>query len=122
MNISIGEYIRQKLRSKNISNKNAGNSIGLSESAFEKILTQNDIYASRLLKLSELSNENIFEYYYNIEPIKSFLKQEAAQWKEKIEALEKSITIKEHTIEDKDQIIQLQNKLIAELEEKLNQR
>jgi len=65
MGDSIGSFLRLKLRSKNISNKDAGAAIGLSESAFGKILRQDDIYASRLVKLSELLQENLLEHYHH---------------------------------------------------------
>lgn len=118
MNNSIGEYLRLKLRSKNISNKEAGTSIGLSESAFEKILTQNDIYASRLVKLSELVQENLLEYYHKIEPIKSLISVEKNEHKIALRGLTDKIELQKQVIENKEELLITQRKYILELEGK----
>ena len=108
---NIGEYLRSKLRGKNISNEAGGNSIGLSESAFEKILTQDDIYSSRLVKLSELVDENLFEFYNEIEPIKSYNLKSIREKDAKIDSLNKQVELQ-------NEIIDLQRKYIMELENK----
>ncbi len=118
--INIGEYLRLKLRSKNISNQAAGSCIGLSESAFEKILTQDDIYSSRLVKLSELVEENLFEFYNSIEPIKSYYLKSRNEQDAKIESLNQQIELQKELVQSKNDIIELQKKYISELESKLN--
>jgi predicted DNA binding protein len=107
MAISIGDYIRQKLRSKNISNREAGETIGISESAFEKILRQQEIYASRLVKLSTLLEENLFDYYYDIEPIKAFRQKEVEGWQLKVDLLSEKLTEKERRLLDQEDVIRL---------------
>ncbi|WP_222539508.1 hypothetical protein [Pedobacter polysacchareus] len=119
MNNSIGEYLRLKLRSKNISNKEAGASIGLSESAFEKVLTQEDIYASRLVKLSELLKENLLEYYYKIEPIKSLILAEKNEYKTALRTLSDKIELQKQVIDNKEELLVIQRKYIQELEGRL---
>jgi len=119
MNDSIGSYLRLKLRSKNISNKDAGISIGLSESAFEKILTQDDIYASRLVKLSELLNENLFEFYYSNGTLKMLLETEQNIQKESILMLTDKINLQEQLINSKEELLETQRKYIIELELRL---
>lgn len=115
---NIGEYLRSKLRGKNISNQAAGSSIGLSESAFEKILTQHDIYSSRLVKLSEVVEENLFEYYNDIEPIKSYHLQRNQEQEFKIDSLNKQVKLQNEIIVSKNEIIELQRKVITEFEKK----
>lgn len=117
--INIGEYLRLKLRSKNISNQVAGSCIGLSESAFEKILTQDDIYSSRLVKLSDLVEENLFEYYNSIEPIKSYYLKSRNLQEAKIQSLNQQIELKNELVKSKNDLIELQNKYISEFENKL---
>lgn len=119
MNNSIGEYLRLKLRGKNISNKEAGASIGLSESAFEKVLTQDDIYASRLVKLSELVDENLLEYYNKIEPIKSFVLLEKNEQKAVLRSLADKIELQKQVIDNKEELLITQRKYISELESRI---
>jgi len=107
MAISIGDYIRQKLRSKNISNKDAGEAIGVSESAFEKVLRQDEIYASRLIKLSALLNDNLFDYYYNIEPIKTFRQKEIELWQSNVGMLSEKLSEKDKRLRDQEDVIRL---------------
>lgn len=122
MEESIGKHIQKYLRYKGISNKSAGDSIGLSESAFEKNLMKNDILISRLFKLSCHAGKNFLEFYYDKEPLATFREEELLKWTEKMENLEKTVQLKEELIKEKDQVIVLQNKLIAELEEKLGKK
>ena len=116
---NIGEYLRLKLRSKNISNHAAGSCIGLSESAFEKILTQDDIYASRLIKLSELVGENLFEFYNSIAPIKSYYLKSIEEHSSIVDSLKQKIDLQNEIIQSKIDIIDLQKKYVLELEGKL---
>lgn len=116
MSNSIGEYLRSKLRSKNISNKVAGASVGLSESAFEKILTQDDIYASRLVKLSELVQENLLEYYNKVEPIRSLILKEKNEQKAVLRNLTDKIELQKQVIDNKEELLMTQRKYISELE------
>ncbi len=122
MKDSIGSYLRLKLRSKNISNKDAGISIGLSESAFEKILTQDDIYASRLVKLSELLQENLFEYYYSNGALKNLVETEQNIQKKSALVLTDKINLQEQLITSKEELLENQRKYILELESRLNDK
>lgn len=120
MEDSIGNYIRRYLRNNGISNTEAGDAIGLSESAFEKVLMKDDIHINRLLKLSSYLDKNLLEYYYEKEPLVRFKKNEVADLLQKIEFLENSLQQQAKAIIDKDKIIEFQDKLISELEGKLN--
>jgi len=112
MEDSLGKHIQKFLRYKGISNKDAGESIGLSESAFEKSLTKDDILISRLFKLSQFAGKNFLQYYYDKEPLASFRKEELRELEQKLECAEKLIS-------KNDLIIENQAKYIKELEEKL---
>ncbi len=120
MDETIGKYIQKHLRFNSISNKKAGEAIGLSESAFEKILMKDDILLSRLLKLSEYTGINFFEYFFEKDPLLAFRKNENEKFTEQINNLNQSIKILKEQINDKCQIIELQNRLIENLQEKLN--
>ncbi|WP_286862272.1 MULTISPECIES: hypothetical protein [Sphingobacterium] len=112
MEETIGKCIQKVLRFKGISNKNAGESIGLSESAFEKFLIKDDILINKLFKLSEFTDNNLMQYYYDKEPLASYRKEEIFELQQKLD----NAAI---LIEKNDLIIEYQIKYIKELEEKL---
>jgi len=112
MEETIGKHIQKFLRYKGISNKDAGESIGLSESAFEKLLTKDDILISRLFKLSQFAEKNFLQYYYEKEPLVSFRVEEFRDLYQKLEHAETVMA-------KNDLIIENQTKYIKELEEKL---
>ncbi|WP_104382179.1 hypothetical protein [Sphingobacterium sp. HMA12] len=115
MEETIGKYIQKNLRFKGISNKDAGESIGLSESAFEKFLTKDDILVSRLFKLSQFAEINFIKYYQDKEPLKAFIQGEINDISQKLDFAE--ILLKKN-----DLIIENQVKYIKELEEKLKNK
>lgn len=107
MSISIGKYITQKLRSKGIYNKIAAKHIGLSESAFEKVLTQDDIYTSRLLKLSQLLQENLFAFYNDQEPLKTLINEKEQERNAQIDSLKEKIADQNLIIFNQTEVIRL---------------
>jgi hypothetical protein len=119
MNDSIGEYLRLKLRSKNIFNKDAAAYIGLSESAFDKVLKLDDIYPSRLIKLSGLLQENLLEFYHTVEPLKSILEIEKIIQNDALRGLIDKIELQKQIIDSKEELLENQRKYILELESRL---
>ena len=122
MNESMGEYIRLRLRSKNILNREAAAYIGLSVSAFNKILKLDDIYPSRIIKLSGLLQENLLEYYYKLEPLKTLLETEKSLKKEAARTLEEKIDLQKQIIDVKEELLENQRKYILELESRLKSK
>ena len=118
MSDSIGEYLRLRLRSKNILNKDAAAYIGLSESAFDKVLKLDDIYPSRLIKLSGLLQENLLEYYHTLEPLKALLEAEKKVQEDSLRLLTDKIELQKQLIDSKEELLIIQRKYISELEAK----
>lgn len=118
---SLGKYVQRRLRERNIADKAVADILNLSVKTVPKIYQQTEIPCDRIAKLSILLNENIYlDYYGKEEPLKSILNQGRQELVEKVQRLE---DLNEHSmkiINDKESIIELQNKLIAELEEKLS--
>lgn len=107
MSISIGKYVSQKLKDKGISHKDAAIFVGLSKSAFEKILTQDDMYGSRLIKLSVLLNENLLDYYSDQEPIKTIQAKEKQVWQSQIDTLTAKVADQAYIILKQEEVIRL---------------
>lgn len=119
MEESIGRYIQRTLRYKGISNEVAGQAIGISESAFEKILTKDDILLSRLLKLSKCAGVNFLDYLNDKDPIAAFKKEEQQRSLEEIEMLNEKLKLKDEIIQEKERTIFLQQQLIDELRKQI---
>ncbi|WEK20021.1 MAG: hypothetical protein P0Y49_02495 [Candidatus Pedobacter colombiensis] len=122
MSDSIGEYLRLRLRSKNILNKDAAAYIGLSESAFDKVLKLDDIYPSRLIKLSGLLQENLLEYYHTLEPLKALLEAEKKVQEDSLRLLTDKIELQKQVIDNKEELLMTQRKYIEELETRLKNK
>ncbi|MGV6946449.1 hypothetical protein [Sphingobacterium sp. CZ-2] len=118
---SLGKYIQQRLRERGIEDKAVADILNLSVKTVPKIYKQSEIPSDRIAKISILLNENVYLHYYGSkEPLKSILNQNTQELEQKVSKLEALIEQHTKTIDDKDHIIELQNKLIAELEEKLS--
>jgi len=117
----LGKYVQRRLRERNIGDKAVADILNLSIKTVPKIYQQTEIPCDRIAKISILLNENVYlNYYGQEEPLKSILNQETQNMEERVSRLEELNEQHIKTIKDKDSIIELQNKLIAELEEKLS--
>jgi len=118
---SLGKYIQRRLRERHIEDKEVANILNLSVKTVPKIYSQSEIPCDRIAKLSILLNENLYlNYYGKEEPLKTILNQDREELAEKVQRLEDINEQSKKIINDKESIIELQNKLIAELEEKLS--
>lgn len=116
----LGKYIQGKLRGKGIEDKKVAEILSLSVKTVPKIYLQSEIPCDRIAKISILLDEDVYkDYYGNTEPLKSLLNREAQKLQDRISKLERVNEKNLETINDKNVIINLQNKLITELEEKL---
>lgn len=122
MEESIGRYIQRTLRFKGISNEAAGQAIGISESAFEKILTKDDILLSRILKLSKCAGVNFLDYLNDKDPIAAFKKEEQKKSLEEIKILNEKLALKDQIIQEKERTILLQQQLIEELKNQISSK
>lgn len=117
---SLGKYIQRRLRERRIEDKAVADILNLSVKTVPKIYKQSEIPSDRVAKISILLNENVYlNYYGSKEPLKSILNHNTKELTEKVSRLEELNEQHANAIKDKDSIIELQNKLIAELEEKL---
>lgn len=87
----IGEFVRTKFRAKRITDPELAKFLSISKSAVEKIYPQDDIYISRLIQLSVIANEDLFEFYYDQEPLKSLRGTEIKKLKLEIEDLKSNL-------------------------------
>lgn len=126
---SIGDFIKELAEEANLTPTALSNKINSTLNNVKDIYKRSSIDSELLLSISKAVNKNAFAYYDDKEPIASFKKAELDEWtlkienlNQKIEGLEKTIQLQEELLKEKDQTVLLQNKLIAELEEKLDQK
>lgn len=119
----LGKYIQRRVREKGVEDKTVADILNLSVKTVPKVYAQAEISCDRIASLSILLNEDLYlNYFGESEPLKSLLNRDKNELSEKVEEL---ISLKDQylsIIKDKDNIIALQNKLIAELEEKLKNK
>lgn len=71
MSIHIGKLIKEKAKSKRLSQEAIGKMINTTKQNVGNIFRRKSIDTDLLLKISEALEFNFFEYYYNEEPLKS---------------------------------------------------
>lgn len=119
-NESLGKYVQKRLREKGIEDKTVADTLNLSVKTVPKIYLQTEIPCDRIAKISVLVDENLYlDFFGRKEPLKSLLNRDKQQLIEIVSRLESLNDRNAKTIQDKDRIIELQNKLILELEKKL---
>lgn len=111
----IGEFVRDRFREKRITDPQVANFLSLTTSAVEKIYPQDDMYISRLIKLSEIANEDFFEFYYDKEPLKRLRDNEIERVRTELESLKTDLKRMNDHIKNLEQMNLVQQQLINSL-------
>ncbi|HLS95800.1 MAG TPA: hypothetical protein VK017_09600 [Sphingobacterium sp.] len=116
----VGKYLQRKKKEHGLTNKQIADFLNITVSAVEKMYTNDEIYASRLAKLSALFGENLVEdYYYRQEPLRSMSQKVIDEWNQKIDALKATIANQKTSINQLRDHIKTQNDYIALLEKEV---
>ncbi|HYH56748.1 MAG TPA: hypothetical protein VD772_09060 [Anseongella sp.] len=112
--------MQRKKKERGLSDKEIADFLNITVSAVEKMYSNNDIYASRLAKLSALFGENLVEdYYYGQEPLRSMRQKAIDEWTKKIDALKSTISAQKASITQLKDHIKTQNDYISLLEKEI---
>ncbi|MCT1533015.1 helix-turn-helix domain-containing protein [Sphingobacterium daejeonense] len=122
MHEKIGQIIKQIATSKGLSQKQFGDKINRTKQAVAGIYKRSTIDIELLKVISEKLEHDFLEYYYEEEPFKTFRNLKEKEWEQKISVLENELISKDKLIDKNEEILLLQRKYIAELEEKLSKR
>ncbi|MBE8722153.1 helix-turn-helix domain-containing protein [Sphingobacterium pedocola] len=122
MKEKIGQIIKQVATSKGLSQKQFGDKINRTKQAVANIYKRSTIDIELLKVISEQLDHDFLDYYYEDEPFKTFRDLKVKEWEEKINTLVGELNSKDKLIEKNDEILLLQRKYIAQLEEKLTQQ
>lgn len=113
----VGKYLQRKKKEHGLTNKQIAEFLNITVSAVEKMYSNNEIYASRLAKLSALFGENLVEdYYYRQEPLRNMRQKVLDEWNQKLEALKATISNQKSNINQLKDHIKTQNDYISMLE------
>lgn len=120
MSDTIGKYIQERLRKKNIKNEEAAGFMNIAASTLRKYFPSDDLYISKLIDFSKLLDEDIIsDYYYSREPLKSIHYREIKKWEEQIAALKATAGRQEEIIEHLKDQINTQKELILALKREM---
>ncbi len=120
MSEKIGQIIKRIATTKGLSQKQFGDKINRTKQAVAGIYKRSTIDIELLKVISEKLEHDFLEYYYGEAPFKAFRDLKEKEWEQKITMFENEILSKDKLIEKNEEIILLQRKYIAELEEKLS--
>lgn len=119
MTKNIGQLIKEVAEDQGLSQQQFGKKINRTKQGAANIYKRSTIDTELLKDITRALNHDFFALYYEEEPLKSFREKEISEWTDKIEALNSELWAKDKLLEKNDEIISLQRKYIAELEEKL---
>jgi transcriptional regulator with XRE-family HTH domain len=117
MPIHLGQLIREKARSKKYSQQYLGQLINRSKQNVGDIYKRQSIDSELLLKLSEVLEFDFFSVYYGEEIPGNMRNKEIDQLREKIEALQSSLSQKDELISNLRIALEANQKTIMLLEE-----
>ncbi|MEN5057153.1 hypothetical protein [Sphingobacterium kitahiroshimense] len=122
MSEKIGQIIKRVATSKGLSQSQFGEKINRTKQAVAGIYKRSTIDIELLKVISVQLDHDFLEYYYESEPFKTFRALKEKEWEQKINILENELASKDKLIEKNEELLLLQRKYIAELEEKLSKR
>jgi transcriptional regulator with XRE-family HTH domain len=117
--IFIGEFVREIAESKNLKPSDLAAKINTSKQNISDIYKRTTIDSELLLTLSKALNFNLFSFYDIKEPILTFRTAELHERQTQIDNLIEKINLMEDNLNIKEELLDVQRKLIAELEAKL---
>lgn len=119
MDEKIGQTIKRIATSKGLSQSQFGEKINRTKQAVAGIYKRSTIDIELLKVISEQLEHDFLEYYYEEEPFKAFRDLKEKELEQKVSMFENELISKDKLIEKNEEILLLQRKYIAELEEKL---
>lgn len=121
MGIHLGSIIKAIAESKGYSQQNLADKISLSKPGVASMYKQEGINSGILIEVSVELDYDFIAHIYENEVMKKFKEAELEIFKSEIDSLRKEKEYLEKLVSKNDQILELQIKHIAVLEEKLKQ-
>ena len=122
MSFHLGKKVGEVAKSKGYSQSDLGKKVNLSKPGIASMYKRSGIDSDLLIKISEELDYDFFKHIYENTSIKKFKQQELANFISEIDTLKSENELLKRLVKKNDQILDLQFKLISELEEKLKIR
>ena len=113
MAVMIGKIIHDLVKKHGIKAKFVAGYINVSESTLFGIYKRESVDIDKLILFSRLFNTNLFVHYLNEEPLKSMVSKETAEYEKRISELENEASLKAIKLNDLQEIIKAQKKVIS---------
>lgn len=121
MAIHFGKLIKDVAASKGFdSQQKLAVALHTSQQNISDMFNREEIDTALLKKVSEILDFNLLESLRNEPPFLKYKEQEIAEWNNKLEHLQNKLSDKEDLLLSRNELLETQRKLIAELEEKVN--
>jgi transcriptional regulator with XRE-family HTH domain len=115
----IGRQIKEVAESKGFSQESLGKRISRTKQGVASIYKRATIDVLLLQDICKVLDYDFFAHLYEHEPLKSFKQLETKEFYAKIDSLNNTLLLKEELLNQKQELVDTQRKLILELEEKL---
>ena len=122
MGFHLGQKVKEVAESKGYSQSALGKKINLSKPGVASMYKRSGIDTDLLIKLTEVLEYDFFAHVYEHKSLIKFKQEELSVYSVQIEQLKGEKHYLEKLVSKNDQIIDLQFKHIAELEEKINRQ
>ncbi|WP_104384692.1 helix-turn-helix transcriptional regulator [Sphingobacterium sp. HMA12] len=122
MKINIGQIIKRVATEQGISQKQLGDKINKTKQGVASIYRRSTIDIELLKEIALVLNHDFLSYYYQDAPFKVFKELEVSNWEQKVDDLNEQINLKDILLGKNEEILLLQRKYIAELEQKLGKK
>ncbi len=122
MKISIGQIIKKVATEQGFSQQQLGDKINKTKQGVASIYRRTTIDIELLKEIALVLNHDFLAYYYDDDPFKAFRDLEINKWEQKTRILNEQLDLKDTLLEKNEEILLLQRKYIAELEEKLGKK
>lgn len=122
MKISIGQIIKKVATEQGFSQQQLGDKINKTKQGVASIYRRTTIDIELLKEIALVLNHDFLAYYYDDDPFKAFRDLEINKWEQKTRILNEQLNLKDTLLEKNEEILLLQRKYIAELEEKLGKK
>jgi len=115
----IGNLIKDVAESKGLSQESFGKQINRTKQGVASIYKRSTIDILLLQLICKVLDYDFFAHLYEFEPLKTFKQREVQEWEQKIDSLNHTVCLKDELLNQRQELVETQRKLIAELEGKV---
>ncbi len=120
--VHIGGKIKERADDLGIGATKFGELLNRSRETVYDLFGRETVDTGLLLSCCKVLKHDFFQYYYDEEPLNVFREKASEEWEGRLHSLEQEIESKKLLLERNEELLALQRKYIAELEDKIERR